>query len=49
MQGADIVSFDIYPVGSKTPQVKGKSEYVARGVAGLVKGGRQRPKRLDGH
>jgi hypothetical protein len=37
MQGADIVSFDIYPVGSKTPQVKGKLEYVARGVASLVK------------
>jgi hypothetical protein len=37
MQGADIVSFDIYPVGSKTPQVKGKLEYVARGVTSLVK------------
>jgi hypothetical protein len=31
----DILSFDIYPVGSKTPQVKGKLEYVARGVARL--------------
>ncbi len=37
MRGADIVSFDIYPVGSKTPQVKGKLEYVARGVTNLVK------------
>ena len=37
MQGADIVSYDIYPVGSKTPQVKGKLEYVARGVTNLVK------------
>jgi len=37
MQGADIVSFDIYPVGSKIPQVKGKLEYVARGVVNLVK------------
>jgi len=31
----DILSFDIYPVGSKTPQVKGKLEYVARGVTRL--------------
>jgi hypothetical protein len=31
----DILSFDIYPVGSETPQVKGKLEYVARGVARL--------------
>jgi len=37
MHGADIVSFDIYPIGSKTPQVKGKLEYVARGVVNLVK------------
>jgi hypothetical protein len=37
MQGADIVSYDIYPVGSKTPQVKGKLEYVARGVTNLIK------------
>jgi hypothetical protein len=35
-QGADILSFDIYPVGSGTPQVKGKLEYVARGVTNLV-------------
>jgi hypothetical protein len=33
----DVLSFDIYPVGSKTPQVKGKLEYVARGVARLMK------------
>jgi hypothetical protein len=37
MQGADIVSYDIYPIGSKTPQVKGKLEYVARGVSNLTK------------
>lgn len=36
MQGADIISFDIYPVGSPFPQVKGKLEYVARGVTNLV-------------
>lgn len=36
-QGADILSYDIYPVGSATPQVRGKLEYVARGVANLVK------------
>ena len=35
-QDADILSFDIYPVGSSTPQVKGKLEYVARGVTDLV-------------
>jgi len=33
----DILSFDIYPVGSQTPQVKGKLEYVARGVTRLSK------------
>jgi hypothetical protein len=32
----DILSFDIYPVGSRTPQVKGKLEYVARGVTRLM-------------
>ena len=32
----DILSFDIYPVGSSTPQVKGKLEYVARGVTRLI-------------
>jgi hypothetical protein len=37
MQGADILSYDIYPVGSSTPQVKGKLEYVARGVTNLMK------------
>jgi hypothetical protein len=37
MQGLDVVSFDIYPVGSDTPRVKGKLEYVAQGVANLVK------------
>jgi hypothetical protein len=36
IQGADILSFDIYPVGSKIPQVRGKLEYVARGVTNLV-------------
>jgi hypothetical protein len=34
--GVDILSFDIYPVGSETPQVKGKLEYVARGVSRLM-------------
>ena len=34
---ADILSFDIYPVSSSTPQVKGKLEYVARGVTRLTK------------
>jgi hypothetical protein len=33
----DILSFDIYPVASRTPQVKGKLEYVARGVTRLKK------------
>ena len=37
IQGADILSYDIYPIGSKTPQVKGRLEYVARGVTNLVK------------
>jgi len=36
--GADILSFDIYPVGSDTTHVKGKLEYVASGVDFLVKG-----------
>ena len=36
-EAADILSFDIYPVGSATPQVKGKLEYVARGVSNLLK------------
>jgi hypothetical protein len=36
-QGADILSFDIYPVGSTAPQVKGKLQYVARGVTNLSK------------
>jgi hypothetical protein len=35
-RGVDILSFDIYPVGSDTPQVKGKLEYVARGVSRLM-------------
>ena len=35
IKDADILSFDIYPVGSSTPQVKGKLEYVARGVINL--------------
>jgi hypothetical protein len=37
IQDADVLSFDIYPVGSDTPRVKGKLEYVAQGVANLVK------------
>ena len=35
-RGVDILSFDIYPVASQTPQVKGKLEYVARGVSRLM-------------
>lgn len=35
-QDADILSFDIYPVGSSTPEVKGRLEYVARGVTNLA-------------
>ena len=37
IRGADILSYDIYPVGSATPQVKGRLEYVARGVTNLMK------------
>ena len=37
INGADILSYDIYPVGSSMPQVKGKLEYVARGVTNLIK------------
>ncbi|MFQ5505905.1 MAG: hypothetical protein ACE5F1_14085 [Planctomycetota bacterium] len=36
VRGADIVSFDIYPVASSRPEVHGKLELVARGVARLV-------------
>ena len=32
LQGCDIVSFDIYPVVHDSPQIRGKLEYVARGV-----------------
>ena len=35
-QGADILSFDVYPIGSSTPEVKGKLEYVASGVTNLA-------------
>ena len=34
-KGADIVSFDIYPVVHEKPEVAGKLEYVARGVERL--------------
>ena len=34
-QGADIVSYDIYPVAGSEEPIKGKLEYVARGVANL--------------
>lgn len=37
INGAGILSYDIYPIGSSTPQVKGKLEYVARGVTNLIK------------
>jgi len=36
-KGADILSFDIYPITSKYPLVSGKLEYVARGVERLLK------------
>ena len=36
-QGADILSFDIYPVASNILQVKGKLEYIGRGVTKLMK------------
>lgn len=36
VQGCDIASFDIYPVTHRRPQVAGKLEYVARGVARLA-------------
>jgi hypothetical protein len=37
IEGAGIISFDIYPVGSDTARVKGKLEYVAQGVVNLAK------------
>jgi hypothetical protein len=36
IEDADILTFDVYPVASKIPQVKGKLEYVARGVSNLL-------------
>ena len=36
VQGADIVSFDIYPVVHDKPEVAGKLEFVPRGVQRLV-------------
>jgi hypothetical protein len=36
VEDADILSFDVYPIASKIAQVKGKLEYVARGVSNLV-------------
>ncbi|MBN2582040.1 MAG: hypothetical protein JXL80_03160 [Planctomycetes bacterium] len=36
IKGGDIVSFDIYPVVHKSPEVKGKLEYVARGIDRLM-------------
>ena len=44
VEGAGIVSFDIYPVGSDVEREKDKLQYVARGVRRLVrqvKGGQQ--------
>ena len=35
--GADILSFDIYPMGSAAANVKGRLEYVARGVLNLTR------------
>jgi hypothetical protein len=42
--GADIVTYDIYPVTSTDAEVKGKLEYVAQGVKNLVQwtGGNKR-------
>jgi hypothetical protein len=37
VEGADILSFDIYPVANDRVEVAGKLEYVARGVANLLK------------
>ena len=37
VDGADILAFDIYPMGSTSPPVKGKLEYVAHGVTNLLK------------
>ena len=37
IQGADILSFDIYPAASDIAAVRGKLEYVARGVDELVR------------
>ncbi len=36
IKGADLVSFDIYPVAGGAPQVEGKLWYVAKGVDHLV-------------
>ena len=35
-RGADVLSFDIYPVSSSIPQIKGKLEYIGRGVTRLI-------------
>ena len=37
VKGGDIISFDIYPVVHSSPEVKGKLEYVPRGVDRLRK------------
>ena len=37
IQGAGIISFDIYPVASDIDHVKGKLQYVARGIQELVR------------
>ena len=36
IQGAGIISFDIYPISSDVGRVKGRLEYVARGTQSLV-------------
>lgn len=43
LEGCDIASFDIYPVVHEEPEVAGRLEFVARGVARLVEwtGGRK--------
>ena len=44
IKGADIVSFDIYPIASPPrPEIRGRLEYVARGVRRLAGWAREKP------
>jgi len=36
-RGVDVLSFDIYPLSSPIPQVKGKLEYIGSGVTRLIR------------